>query len=211
MTFPPVPLRQRAIGIITAVVLSLLVIIVLAIPMKGEFARCYVGSCQGNLLQLSLGMRMYVQDWEVQVQVDKQTIDKGGFPLPDTWTTGLFPYVKNTQVFVCPSSHSRPTEPMHGPVIAPIVSDYGFNSALSGLPESQISNPTQTVLLFESSDGRAGRLRNVLRPGRHWTRGRFFSIPGNMYAFADGHTKFCYDETVAQENFIWMPTQPKRE
>jgi prepilin-type processing-associated H-X9-DG protein len=63
-----------------------------------------------------------------------------------------------------------------------------MNAALSGKKLSEIANPGQTVLLFESAKPglvTSGRATDVATPPRH--------SGGNCFAFADGHAK-CQKE-----------------
>src|SRR5437763_14058162 len=53
-------------------------------------------SCQSNLKQLGLGFLQYIQDNDELYP--KSTGDAG-----QGWGGRIFPYVKNTQVFKCPS------------------------------------------------------------------------------------------------------------
>lgn len=48
-------------------------------------------SCQSNLKQLGLGMIQYTQDYDERYMLD------------DPWASIMFPYVKSTQIYVCPS------------------------------------------------------------------------------------------------------------
>ncbi|HJN18448.1 MAG TPA: hypothetical protein QGH10_23305 [Armatimonadota bacterium] len=52
------------------------------------------GACQSNLKQLHLAAAMYCQDYDHR------------FPLRESWISGLTPYVKTTQLFICPSDQA---------------------------------------------------------------------------------------------------------
>jgi prepilin-type processing-associated H-X9-DG protein len=81
--------------------------------------------CASNLKQLSIGIMMYVQDYDET------------YPPAGKWQTGVYPYVKNRKVFQCPSDTG--------------VGSYAFNKALSGVSLAFVRNPATTAALFESN------------------------------------------------------------
>jgi prepilin-type N-terminal cleavage/methylation domain-containing protein/prepilin-type processing-associated H-X9-DG protein len=54
-------------------------------------------SCSSNLKQIGLGMMQYTRDFDDRLPRNDTTINV------DTWVDTLQPYIKNDQVFVCPS------------------------------------------------------------------------------------------------------------
>jgi len=54
-------------------------------------------SCQSNLKQIGLGITQYMQDY------DERFPYSGTSSAYDLWRVYIFPYVKNTQIFSCPS------------------------------------------------------------------------------------------------------------
>ncbi|HEY0076361.1 MAG TPA: DUF1559 domain-containing protein [Abditibacteriaceae bacterium] len=54
-------------------------------------------SCLSNLKQIGLGMTQYMRDFDDRMPRNDTTINV------DTWVDTLQPYIKNDQVFVCPS------------------------------------------------------------------------------------------------------------
>ncbi len=172
-------------------VLCLVVGVILAAVLMPVFAqareRARTTSCQSNLKQASTGMLMYSQDYD------------GKFPLASTWTPGIFPYIKNASVFRCPSVAPPGQAAPMPPFGAPITTDYGFNAALSGFPQSKIVSPAQLTMLFESANNvSAGGAQNVAQPGRH--------NGGNNFAYADGHVKWVGDGSLG--SLVWSPNQP---
>ena len=110
-------------------------------------------SCLSNLRQLSTAVAMYVQDYEL-------------YPLyssgPDRWHSLLQPYIKNTQVLICPSSgYNRYHVRNMG---------YGYNHQYlarsldrggsgMGSHESMIEYPAETIAIADSS-GTGGWAQN---------------------------------------------------
>ncbi len=93
--------RRRGFTLIELLVVIAIIAILAAIlfpvfAQAREKARAI--SCLSNLKQMSLGISMYVTDNEYY------PVYSYASPSNERWHTILQPYVKNTQVFVCPSS-----------------------------------------------------------------------------------------------------------
>jgi len=59
-------------------------------------------SCLSNLKQIQLGVKMYTQDNDEQSMIHWYVPNGiGGF---NTWMEAVYPYIKNTQIFFCPSA-----------------------------------------------------------------------------------------------------------
>lgn len=128
------------------------------IPDEGEARQ---QQCLSSLKQIMLGMLMYAQDHDNV--------------LPDaaTWMDELMPYLKNDQLFYCPSApHLK-----HG---------YAMNAALSKRSTAEIAEPWTVAVIFDSDLGTrnaSGGPDAVANPPRH--------NGGNNYAYVDGHVKWC--------------------
>ncbi len=85
-------------------------------------------SCLSNLKQLSLGVMMYMQDYDQHM------------PPATKWTDGLQPYIKNNNVFVCPEATS-------------LTCGYSLYEALDGVSLKKIAKPSDTPMLFDSNGG----------------------------------------------------------
>ncbi len=117
-------------------------------------------SCQSNLKQLGLGMLQYVQDFDEYLPCGTQgpTVYMGM-----GWAGQIFPYVKSTQIFVCPSERGRPN------VVAAAGTAYysyrynlglvrdqnqgngAYNTFAYTKPIVSFGQPTKTILLYEST------------------------------------------------------------
>ena len=61
-------------------------------------------SCLSNVKQLGLGVHMYAQDWDETFPVYADSWPGKGSPPPNSnWGDGIYPYVKNDQIYLCPS------------------------------------------------------------------------------------------------------------
>jgi type II secretory pathway pseudopilin PulG len=135
-------------------------------------------SCLSNLRQLSTGIMMYAQDYDEGLPPSwrgMNTEAPGGCwycdpgdaeGLPDYkctwyWPHFTYPYVKNTQIYRCPSSPITPVMdncPWQG--LSPIFGQYGANGEIIGKPS----------LGLPAIDAPAGPADDLLLLGRrrHW-------------------------------------------
>ncbi len=144
-------------------------------------------SCLSNTKQIGLAMMMYAEDYDERYMVVNHTT---GYD----WYLPLFPYVKNDQVFRCPSATSTAAEP---------VTDYALNGLFAhGASMAQIGLPAEQICMAER---RSGVSETGYHPwpdsGGDWddlsTYSEFVSHlapdrhnDGANYGFADGHSKW---------------------
>jgi prepilin-type processing-associated H-X9-DG protein len=117
--------------------------------------------CLSNLRQIAAAAHMFARDHD------------GRLPDADKWMDELAPYLNNEAILKCPAAPD-------------LEWGYAMNAALSGEALAAIPDPEKVVLFFDSKLGTrnaAGGVQAVAAPGRH--------NGGNIYAFADGHVKWC--------------------
>lgn len=94
-------------------------------------------SCLSNMKQMGLGIVQYNQDYD-ELFPDKGYSDaQGGV----AWETQIMPYIKNVDLFVCPSNES--TNTMYGGANVPGSSDYVCNTWAK---DKNFGNTNQTEL-----------------------------------------------------------------
>jgi prepilin-type N-terminal cleavage/methylation domain-containing protein len=133
-------------------------------------------SCLSNIKQLTLAFMQYSQDYDEtfpQWQWDKECghADWGCSPARNNaatlWSNAIFPYVKNAQVYVCPSDQ-RPRDLQFdyqgwfdmnsvqgfARELLPIPVSYGANEPLTyGAPRlASINTPAETFLITDTSN-----------------------------------------------------------
>jgi prepilin-type N-terminal cleavage/methylation domain-containing protein/prepilin-type processing-associated H-X9-DG protein len=113
-------------------------------------------SCLSNVKQLGLGILMYAQDYDERLP--------GYFPpwpaIPSpvgtgcSWWEGVYPYVKNYQVYVCPSYVRTQSSWNYNSHIFPLMPSYGMNSALhqttTGYAMAQINRVSECIMLGDA-------------------------------------------------------------
>lgn len=122
-------------------------------------------SCQSNLKQIAAGLIQYTQDYDEQYPAagmyNNQALGYG-------WAGDIYPYVKNSQIFACPSDASDLRAPYDTPdlQVLPRIS-YSINASLffnyyigNGYPSASgkmaaFTAPSKTVMLLETSSERA--------------------------------------------------------
>ena len=183
------------------------IIAILAAILFPVFARARENarraSCQSNLKQIALGMLMYAQDYDermVRVNVcGPQLMETGynsgngacGAPAPGNyyhlWLQSVYPYVKSVQLFNCPSS-SQPT--YVGNYTG--VTDYGYNSLLSGISLAAIPQVTITPLVADASAPSGLNSYNLSSPVLYTSTNSGVidrHLDTICMAYADGHVK----------------------
>lgn len=205
-------MRQRGFTLIELLVV-IAIIAILAAILFPVFAKAREkarqASCQSNLKQIALSWQMYAQDYDERIApLYSQTpgFSEGYLHIPEL----LHPYVKNTQIWVCPS------EANVGNWFADfgIRANYGYNQSQfegrvdfrSNIAMAQIEDPAQTIVFIDDVDLFAGPYnprvpvgydpnQAVLNHVTDTTGTRAKPRHNEMYniAFCDGHVKSMKD------------------
>jgi len=158
-------------------------------------------SCLNNVKQITLAHTMYAQDYDEEI-VAAYLYNGCG-----TWYGRLDPYIKNLQVWICPSDPER----AYG---------YGINRNLFlrhsyyGVKLSEVVYPSETIFCGDAVNYRFSR--------SWWNTSGAIYIParhngGANLGFVDGHAKWWAlqldpdpsskpDGTICPTNLCWTPS-----
>jgi prepilin-type N-terminal cleavage/methylation domain-containing protein/prepilin-type processing-associated H-X9-DG protein len=157
-------------------------------------------SCLANIKQLVLGANMYAQDYDETLPSGAHSVDSSWGGADDTsWRVMILPYVKNVQIFQCPSKKMA-TSPFDGSLLDGTQNaGYGFNYAHwggavaghnpSGRSLGEADDASAVVLLVESP----GLLYVGADNGHGWVRTDEAATRhngGENCGFIDGHAKW---------------------
>jgi prepilin-type N-terminal cleavage/methylation domain-containing protein/prepilin-type processing-associated H-X9-DG protein len=162
-------------------------------------------SCLSNLKQIGLGHIMYAQDYDETYLEGRYPgeclwghnhTNSDGLSDYDGWMHHIYPYVKNKQIFICPSQ--QPDHCSDGSGRAYLDHAYGFNfDGLYGTAMARIDKPAETMMFQDCAQsfltsGSNTRARTIARMGEGLTRHN----EGANVCFADGHCKWLQGQNI---------------
>ena len=162
-------------------------------------------SCNSNLKQVGIAFAQYSQDYDEKWPINAYTLAGGAGSgstsagVTELWYHTLAPYIKNWQIFNCPSDSYVAAPPAAGSSKPAYSSASGYGwpawhvgttqyTLLSVVADAKIEDPSQTISVLDSKGyyrvtGQLDGLYNEQAPSpRH--------NEGANCAFADGHAKW---------------------
>ena len=201
-------MRRKGFTLIELLVV-IAIIAILAAILFPVFARAREKarqtSCLSNLKQLGLAALSYAQDYDELLPKARNWNHQQGM-----WFASLYPYVKNSQVFQCPSLLSNGYT---GAVVSPVLNlplssiGYGWNIGTNEAPAytngmgyfeldlqpwrslAMIPTPADTIMMADISRYAGNYLYLVYVVTSISFTPEFHNGGGN-YVFADGHAKY---------------------
>ena len=191
------------------------IIAILAAILFPVFARAREkarqSSCMSNLKQMGLAILMYAQDYDETLPrhcyQPRPAIPFGDWP----WSYAVQPYVRNTQMFLCPSNSGWRNE-------AKCCGGYGYN--LSTTPSggtvgctnrrmAEIPRPAGLLMVTETADGTGavawagywGRESDTNDPTYLHPTGRHNE--GSNVCYVDGHVKWEQQQRIRTTRGLW--------
>jgi len=130
-------------------------------------------SCQSNLKQIGVAVMQYTQDYDEEVVPAVFYTSTSSFR--SNWVCQTYPYVRNTQIYQCPSDSSTDSPPINYWSIfsPPPHTSYIYNwhvtlnvggNDVGGVFLSAFANPSQTVLACDGGTAPISAL-----PATSWT------------------------------------------
>ena len=193
--------NKRAGFTLIELLVVIAIIAILAAILFPAFARARENarkaSCMSNLKQIGLGILQYAQDYDEKFPMQDLSVGNRHFGVL------LQPYLKSTQLFVCPSAAGsnnlvpgtqttlRDYNWITGSAASPtFVASYGMNSAISsyggGFPLSQFQSAALTGLFFDATWPEVAAISTTSNFGADANR----HFDGLNIAYADGHVKW---------------------
>jgi len=196
----------RAAFTLIELLVVIAIIAILAAILFPVFARARENarrsSCQSNEKQMGIAVLQYLQDYDEHYMwqhEDTVTPTNSYY-----WFQPLQPYIKSTQVFICPSVTDSPTR-----TLTP--SDYVANGFIAhGTAQASFQNVAEQIVAAERADGATDidyhpwlispavppALPDPTEFNNHIAQMRHFD--GSNYLFADGHVKWLHwAQTIA--------------
>ncbi|MCS6861494.1 MAG: DUF1559 domain-containing protein [Abditibacteriales bacterium] len=138
-------LRREGFTLIELLVVIAIIAILAAILMP-VFARAREkarqASCQSNVKNLATAILMYAQDYDELLPAGSRSTGIGAI----RWGGQIQPYVKNLQIFTCPSANQFVYGGLSGPT-----GGYGYNAcSLNNTPLASINKPAETIMIGDS-------------------------------------------------------------
>jgi prepilin-type N-terminal cleavage/methylation domain-containing protein/prepilin-type processing-associated H-X9-DG protein len=215
------------------------IIAILAAILFPVFARARENarraSCQSNLKQIALGVFQYVQDYDERlpmVEVGTPAQVGSGTALTTAtdfvlWTDVLQPYLKSTQIFVCPSA-TNTNAPGKTPVpVAQVRLSYAAASGAdttaiagkcafgtsTGYSMAEFTSSAETLLLGDRADDATATYAYYLDPTTAGRAPASLHLEGGNMAFVDGHVKWLRPEKVnatinGTAYYYWLRVKP---
>jgi prepilin-type N-terminal cleavage/methylation domain-containing protein/prepilin-type processing-associated H-X9-DG protein len=98
-------------------------------------------SCLSNVKQITLGFIMYRQDYDGLAMQRDYYVGSNRY----AWSDFMQPYIKNTQLFICPSARTP-----HSPWNTQVPTDYGYSFCrVRNTPESLIPHPSEYGVFYD--------------------------------------------------------------
>ncbi len=158
-------------------------------------------SCLNNMKQLGLGMLMYVQDYDEMfpgmnngIKPDVPVIpgsdfcyNSGNGNYYHSWAAVIYPYVKNVQIYRCPSTKYNCYGVAYGVPASGINEAQTGTTSIFGRPaQAEIKRPSEIMMIGEKG---AGGGNQYILSGQYYA-GRMDHNGGSNIAFFDGHAKW---------------------
>jgi len=177
-------------------------------------------ACASNIRNLGSAMLLYTQDYDEQLPLAAYATTGFSFL---TWHDLADPYVRNKDIWLCPSSRLQRTDQDGKPTthfgynvryLTTIRADFSNAASHTAVSLAAIGAPTETVLLADAKASVAPSWcgddgKYLLPPSGNdahcWGRPNFLHTEGSNVFWVDGHTKWR-----KPNQFYWDQVPPDR-
>ncbi len=186
------------------------IIAILAAILFPVFARAREkarqASCQSNLKQLGLALQMYVQDYDERMPSGGEMFWHSSPPSGFVGVV-LQPYVKNWQIFVCPSVTGYANTWIR---VGYHEASYGFNMNAHGQKLARFPYVAQTLTMMDARNpwlDSTGNIYSRVGDGDYGGKTDWHNDGVNVQ-FLDGHVKWLKLSAIKWCYFLWDRQEP---
>ena len=168
-------------------------------------------SCLSNIKQTGLAIIMYAQDYDERLPrhcyQPRPAPAFGDYP----WSYAVQPYVKNTQIFMCPSNSGwrNETKCCGGYTYNLSTTDSAGTVGCTNQKMAKIRRPAGLIMITEAPNG-----SSATAWCGYWHRETNDGVPSNVHAtgrhnegsnscFADGHAKWLKQDQILHTRGYW--------
>ena len=187
------------------------IIAILAAILFPVFARARENArksnCQSNLKQIGTGLLQYVQDYDETVPWGAEISWSAAAGQSGFFAIALQPYIKNWQVFQCPSLPAAYTGTWR--VVGYQTASYGYNMLLGANSMASFSQVADTICAMDARNAWLDNVGNIYSRvgcgfyGGNTTQPTDWHMDGVNVAYLNGHVKWSKLSGINWNNFLW--------
>ncbi len=204
--------KRRGFTLIELLVVVAIIAILAAILFP-VFARAREkarqASCQSNLKQIVLGLKMYEQDYD-DLGLGGEIYWNSNPDYSRYWGIPIYPYTQNRQVYICPSRTGF-TFRLRNDVTGYIEiwdASYGYNMNLASVKMTYLKHPSETIYLLDAYTPWLDTTTDIYdRVGDGYYEDTALETDwhndGLNVAYVDGHVKYQKLTNIRWNQIFW--------
>ncbi len=204
--------------VVIAIIAILAAILFPVFSRAREKAR--TSACQNNLKQIGLAFNMYVNDWDEETPRACFSPSGATWPGDYRWMDALRPYIRNVQIFVCPSKKANKYIPWSAGNYGGYACNYAYWNE-NGFPPrgwhpmgkslAEIAQTAETILACDGP-GNDFVVACDTASNQEYIRGTLKNNArhndGLNFLFCDGHVKWLKPDAACKLGSSWAGYPP---